>query len=241
MSLNYYNPHERYRKRAADRIGGFVIACTIIGLIFGFGFWLGQERARYGAGAIKQKAEQLELQNHALEQEAVELRSQAQSAMMRYEQLQKTYEETVPEGPMRDLLDLLRKQLEEGRDPERLAFLIRSARPPRNCSEIETKRFVVSTPSYQGPDSEITLADGSIVITGEGVSATNDKGQAEAWYDPNKTVNLKFTTVGGQAERKSGVLPLHHSVVVSDREYRFTISDGARSFAKVTFDSCDYP
>lgn len=241
MSLSYYNPNERYRKRATDRIGGFVIALSIIGVIFGFGFWLGQERARYGAGAYKVKAEELAQQNQALEQELVDLRSQTQTATARFEQLQETFDATVPEGPVRDLLDLVKKQIDEGRDPERLAFLIRSARPPRNCSEIDTKRFVVSTPSYTGPDSQITLADGSIVITGDGASAMNDKGQPEAWYDPNKSVGLKFTTVGGQSEAKKGVLPIHHSVVVGDREYRFTISDGARSFAKVTFDSCDYP
>ena len=44
-----------------------------------------------------------------------------------------------------------------------------------------------------------------------------------------------------KTDNKAGIMPLHHSVVSGNREYRFTIEEGARSFAKVTFDSCDYP
>jgi hypothetical protein len=36
-------------------------------------------------------------------------------------------------------------------------------------------------------------------------------------------------------------MPLQHSMVVQNREYRFTIDAGAKSFARITFDSCDYP
>lgn len=239
--MNYYNPHDRYRRRAAERVGSFFVAFGVLGMMFAFGFWLGGERAQHGAGMLKQKVQALEAQNQQAENDLVELRSQAQTAVMRYEQLQKDFVEKIPEGPVSDLLDLVRKQIEEGRDPERLAFLIRSARPPRNCTEIETKRFVVSTPANQGPDNQISIGDGAITITAEGTPARNEKGEQEAWYDPNQSISLKFTTLGGEAASKDGILPIHHSVVAADREYRFTISDGARSFVKVTFDSCDYP
>jgi len=43
------------------------------------------------------------------------------------------------------------------------------------------------------------------------------------------------------AKKKRGTLPLYHTAVIGDRQYRFTVSEGAQSFAKVTFDSCDYP
>ncbi len=241
MSFNTYNPHDRYRRRAAERVGSLVVALGVLGLFFGFGFWLGQVSSKQGAGALKQEVQLLQAQSQQMEADLTEARSQAQTAVMRFEQLQETYNEKIPEGPVSELLDLVRKQIEEGRDPERLAFLIRSARPPRNCSEIDTRRFVVSTPANEGPDNQITIGDGLIVIKATGVSARNDKGQPEAWYDPAHPISVTFTTLGGKAEIKKGVLPLHHSAVVSDREYRFTVSDGARSFAKVTYDSCDYP
>lgn len=241
MSINHYNPHDRYRKRAADRFGGFLVAVFIVLCIFGIGYWVGQERSGHSVGALKARIKSAETRVSEVEAELIEARSQAGTATMRFEQLEQSYQEQIPEGPVEDLLALLRKQIEEGRDPERLAFLIRSARPPRNCSEIETRRFVVSTPANQGPDSQISVADGAIVIQASGVSARNDQGRPEAWFDPTKNIALTFITLGGQKDVKKGVFPLHHSVVVADREYRFTVSDGARSFAKVTFDSCDYP
>ena len=241
MSFSSYNPNERYRRRAAGQLGGFIVARCVLALAVTVGFWIGYERAGQSEGSLREKLEERQALNTALENEMVEIRSEAQTAMMRYEQLQQDYQEKVPDEAVEELLALVRSQIEEGRDPERLAFLIRSARPPRNCSEIETKRFVVSTAVNQGPDSQITLADGAIVIKGSGVSARNDAGKPEAWYDPSQRVSLEFITLGGKAETKKGVFPIHHSVVSGDREYRFTVSEGARSFAKVTFDSCDYP
>jgi hypothetical protein len=103
------------------------------------------------------------------------------------------------------------------------------------------KRFVVSTPAYKGPKSEITIAEGALVMRASGVSSTNASGQPEAWFDPTQEVTFEFTMQGGAVETKSGVMPFNHSIVVGNREYRLAISEGARSFAKVTLDSCDYP
>lgn len=205
------------------------------------GFWFGKESVGHNERVLKSNIKELEATNAALEESLIEQRSQAQTATTRFEQLQEQYKAVVPEGPVQDLLTLLRKQLEEGRDPERLAFLIRSARPPRNCSEPETKRFVVSTPANAAPQSKISVADGRIVVTGLGVSAKSEQGQPEAWYDPTREVALEFYELGGNKVEKKGIFPLHYSMVVGSKEYRFTVTDGARSFAKVTFDSCDYP
>ena len=241
MSLSNYNPHDRYRRRAATRTTNFMTACFIVLLIFVVGFWFGKQNAGQQERILKKRVDALTEQNQEMEQSLVEMRSEAQTAGMRYEQLKTTYDEEVPEGPVRELLSLVRKQLEEGRDPERLAFLIRSARPPRNCSDIETRRFVVATPTNKGPQSSISVADGAITVSGSGVSARNDKGNPEAWFDSTKAVTLGFKGLDGVSEKKKGVFPLHHSMVVGAREYRFTVTQGARSFAKVTYDSCDYP
>ncbi|GJL84920.1 MAG: hypothetical protein DHS20C02_06950 [Micavibrio sp.] len=241
MSLSHYNPSDRYRQRSLHRILGVLRFLLIVILSGGLGFWIGNLYAGQGVMTLKAERDVLAQQRDSLQENVTRIRAEAQTANARLEQVQETYEETIPEGPMRDLITLVKKQLDEGMDPQRLSVAIQSARPPRNCSEIETKRFVVSTPAYEGPDSEISVAENMISISGKGSSAHNDKGQPEAWYDSSQIVRLVFTVVGGKQKKVNGVMPLHHSVISGDREYRFTISEGARSFAKVTFDSCDYP
>jgi len=222
-------------------MSSFVSVSLLILLIFGAGFWFGKQNAGQQEKIMKQRVKDMSQQTSEMEQALIDMRSQAQTATARYEQLKATYDEQLPEGAVRDLLELVRKQLGEGRDPERLAFLIRSARPPRNCSDIETRRFVVATSTNNAPQSKISVADGAITVTGIGTAARNQQGQPEAWFDSSQAVSVEFKALGGEVENKKGNFPLHHSMVVGEREYRFTVSDGARSFAKVTYDSCDYP
>ncbi|MBX2834340.1 MAG: hypothetical protein KTR28_05140 [Micavibrio sp.] len=241
MKISSYNPQDRYRRRAADRMAGIITVFILVVVSFATGYLVGNKKAGHQERYLKRQVEQLEDDNSGMQDQITELRAETQTANARFEQLQELYNETVPEGPMKDLVSLLKKQVDEGRDPERLAFLIRSARPPRNCTEPQTKRFVVSTPTYQGPDSKIVLADGALVVTANGASAMNGEGAPEAWYDPSKSVAIEFTGLGGKAETKSGVMPIHHSIVIADKEYRMSVTEGAKSFAKISFDSCDYP
>lgn len=241
MSLSYYNPHDRYRKRFAERMAGVVVFIVVIGVSVGAGFWLGKESMLQENRALHESVKILEGTRESQQNLVTELRADVQTAEARLKQLRDEIQSQMPDGPVGELLRLVRKQVEEGSDPERLSFLIRSGRPPRNCSEPETRRFVVSTPTYKGPDSTVSIAEGRVVIKASGVSARNDKGQAEAWYDPSRAISLDFLKPDGQKDTKKGVMPIHHGIVIDEREYRFTIEEGARSFAKVTFDSCDYP
>lgn len=240
MRVSSYNPQNRYRQRNSERMAAFLVVFGILALAFILGFWVGGQNAGQQERSLMAQVDDLLNQRESLQDEVTELRAETQTAQTRYEQLQETYEEILPEGPLRELTALLKQQLDEGRSPDRLEFLIRSARPPRNCTEPETKRFVVSTPAYDGPESTISLADGDLLVSGSGQSAVNTNGLPEAWYDPSKKVTINFSA-NGEKSTKSGVMPLRHSLVVGNREYRLTVASGAQSFAKVTFDSCDYP
>jgi hypothetical protein len=222
-------------------MAAFLVVLGILGLAFGAGFWLGNQNAGQQERILQRRVESLLDEQEVLQDSVTELRVEAQTAVSRYEQLQETYKEVLPEGPMQELVALVKQQLDDGRSAERLAFLIRSARPPKNCSEPETKRFVVLTPAYDGPGGQISIADGALIVKASGQSAVDAQGRPEAWYDPSKKVKVEFSGRERTAETKGGIMPLRHSVIVEDREYRFTIAAGARSFAKVTFDSCDYP
>jgi hypothetical protein len=241
MSLNYYNPKDRYRQRTVQRISAFLVIVMVMGCSWLVGYYLGKERALQESVFLKKEAAGFSVERAALEKTITELRTEARTATLRYEELNKTYQETVPEGPVRELLELVSNQLKEGMTPERLAFVIRSARPPRNCTDPETQRFIVSTPLYTGTESKANIGQGSILIKASGVSAKNEKGDKEAWYDASKAVNIEFIVRDGKTEKKQGMMPISHSIVAGGREYRLTIAEGARSFAKVTFDSCDYP
>ncbi|HBR69930.1 MAG TPA: hypothetical protein DEA55_11200 [Rhodospirillaceae bacterium] len=241
MNLSYYNPSDRYRRRNMQRIAWAVRTLAMLFFTVGFGFWIGHLYNQQKVVTLQAERDLLMQQRDAVQEDITRIRAEAQTANAMLAQARQNYEETIPAGPMRDIMALVKKQLEEGMDPQRLMMAVQSARPPRNCTEIETRRFMVSTPAYEGPDSKITVAEGKISISGKGFSAKNDKGEVEAWYDPLRAVNLVFSVEGSAAQKIDGVMPLHHSVVVEDKEYRFTVSQGAQSFAKVTFDSCDYP
>lgn len=241
MRMSSYSLQDRYRRRSNERVAALIVVLIVVCMSFAMGFFIGQQASRQNNAFLKSEVDKLGKERETLQDSITELRAETQTAVARYDQLQKTYEEVLPEGPLRDLTTMLKAQLDEGRDPERLAFLIRSARPPKNCTEPEVKRFVASTPAYTGPDSEISIADGALIVKGTGVSAMNASGQPEAWYDPSQKVTLEFIGEGGVKEQKSGIMPMNHSIVVGNREYRLAVSEGARSFIKVTFDSCDYP
>lgn len=238
--IESYNPSTRYRNRAAQRFSNAISMVVVIALSACVGFWMGKQFGAEKSISLREQVKQLSSERITLQQNLTELRSEAQTANTRYEQIKAEYNAVMPEGPMQDLTSLVRQQLEQGMAPERLFFVIKSARPPTDCSEPDTKRFIVSTPNYTGPVSTVTMADGAIVITGKGVSASSKEGKAEAWFDPAKPITVGFN-VDGVVENKTGNLPLRHSIVAGGREYRFTIEEGAKSFAKVVFDSCAYP
>lgn len=240
MSLYPYDPNDRYRQRAAKRVTNAIAMMILFALIFALGLWTGGLRSRQNLYILEQEKQSLESDRDAIQREITQMRAQAQTASVRLEQVKVSYEELIGDNAMKDLVTLIKKQTEQGVDVDRLRSVILSARPPQNCSDAESKRFVVVTPVYNGPSSVATIQNG-ISIDGVGVSAKNQQGQSEAWFDPGQPVEIIFSARNGQKEKKQGVLPIYHSMVVGDKEYRFTITAGAKSFAKVTYDHCDYP
>ncbi len=240
MRVSSYNPRDRYKRKNSEQMLAFGVVFFVLLLAFGLGYFLGVSGLTQNSLATERHNETLLNQREELQDQVTALSAEIQTLQARFTEQRESFDETLPEGPLRELVPLLKEQLEEGKDPERLAFMLRSARAPRNCAEPDTKRFVVSTPAYDGPVSQVSLEEGALVITGKGRSAINAEGQPEAWYDPSKSVEISFTTAEGTATKK-GPLPLRHSVVVNGREYRLTIARGAQSFAKIDYDSCDYP
>lgn len=240
--MDRYNPSSRYKDRARQKLNSFLFFVVTFVIAMLLGYWLGRQTVGATLKAQSEQISLLKVETRDLQQSLTDARTDAQTAIMRENQLKEDMETLFPsDGPLKELISQVRNRLEEGANPERLAFVIKSARPPRNCTDPETKRFIVKTPTYKGPDSTISLDDGMVVVTALGVSAKNQSGQPEAWYDPGQPVEITFEKFGGETETKKGTLPLSVSMIVKDKEYRFTFSGGARSFIKATYDSCDYP
>jgi hypothetical protein len=179
----------------------------------------------------------------ALRDENAKLALQAETAGQTEAEWRKRYETEVPTGKSRELFDLVQEQMSKGADPARVEFLIGAAANERSCDgQTKTKRFYVRTPIYEGANDAVTMADNTVIVFAQGESATDADGNPEGWFDAAKPVLVRFIQPGGGGTEVSGLLPLHHSVVRGDREYRFSIAAAERrGFVIVTADSCAFP
>jgi hypothetical protein len=230
-----------YRRQAAEKRRKIILVSMTAFALCGISYWWGGEVVRSSEVAFKEQATVLQGERGQLEKTITDLKSQVQSSEVRFQQLSARYQAEVPQGEFKRLADLVKRQLDGGIKPDRLAFVIESARPPRNCGAPQTKRFVVKTPVYSGPQGAVAFGNGAITVGGEGQPAVSAAGSPEAWYDPGKAVKIVFTEIGGKDTVKQGLLPIQHSMVIGSKEYRFTVAAGERSFISVTSDSCDYP
>ncbi len=146
----------------------------------------------------------------------------------------------LPTPEIQDLLVVINQKAADGVSPARMATLIAGLSQDEKCSDQSpAKRFTIETPVSQQANGSVSFYRGLITITGKGSPTLNEDGNPEAWFDPLKPVTVTFTLPGGENQETAGMLPLYHSVVVKDKEYRFTITAGRRSFADITVRSCD--
>lgn len=145
------------------------------------------------------------------------------------------YEEVAPEE-VRGVLEQVHAKIEAGLSPDRLAFVVSQAQPPRNCTDAENRRFLAKTENFDGANTWVRFND-LITVTATGAAANDGR---EQWYDPAKPVTVTFSPLGEREEQVTGQLPIQHSMVFKNKEYRFTAAPGARGFVEVTADWCDY-
>ena len=241
MSFILRSHRDRYRQRAREGLYRTfaVIACFAATLIIGYVG--GQKKQEQEVRQLKHQTEQSIEQKESAEASSSKLQSAHQTLNIQFQQLTDQYNRDVPHGDLGLLASLVKEQLDKGLAVERMAQIIRSAQPPQNCTTAINKRFIITTPNYTGPESVITFAEGVITVKGSGDSSINSKKEKEAWFDPGKPVTIVFTIIGGKSEQKTGLLPLHHTIIHKNKEYRFTVSEGPRSFVAIASDSCDYP
>lgn len=239
--MSLYDSERRYRRRVWGGLVRFVIFVGVVVAAAMTAYEFGAEDIEGQRRLHQEQLLEFEQARSAAEQEAANLRVEVEKARLAVEEWERRYEADVPTGDRLALLGLVSERLAAGVDPERLAFLIKAAEDKRDCEEVETKRFLVRTPLYDGANTSVTFANEAVAVTGSGESETTDAGLPQAWYDPEKPVSLVFTRIDGQRTEISGTLPLQQSVVHDGVEHHFLIRPGARGFAQVAAERCAYP
>lgn len=233
------------KKQARQRRARFFKFVLYIALLAGagvYGYYEGQANADRRIADIEGQVIVLTSENDRLNDQARAALDKQSAALAEARQWRDKFENEIPSGPTREILDLVQTRLSDGLEPDRLLSLITLAQNSQNCDAApETKRFIVNTPIFSSPGNSISLGNGSITVTGNGKSVVNSEGKVEAWYDPEQPVEISFTQLGGQKEVLTGVLPLHKSVVFGANEYRFSILAGKQSFATISATRCDFP
>lgn len=241
LGLRESRTHERRRRRLRLLKWLFVLGCLTAG-----GTALYKAGATLTQGEVQQLRDETQRLSKTIavaQKRNLDLMAAAEQSKLDAQEWQRRYQQNVPKGPARDLYVLVANQLAAGVTADRLAFVINSADQGQACENAPvTKRFLIKTPVSGGNNRSVTFADNAITVIGEGQSATNASNQPEAWFDPAKPITVLFSRLGGKTSQVTGTLPLHHSVVLGDKEYRFTITAGdARGFVNVAGDRCKFP
>ena len=239
---NNYRGGRRRRGPSAQRIIAWLIALTLIltAGIYAYrtGSALGTREARMLRAEISVLTDTiagLQEDNDGLD---LALDKQQRKNLNLLEQ----YNRDVPAEPIKRISELVESRIEEGLELERLEEVIRSMQLEWDCSDQPiTRRFVVQTPTTPGGNDAVGFAAGIITVTGTGFSVSHDAGLPLAWFDPGQPVVINFTTVGGENTEISGLLPLHHSLIIDEKIYRFSILSGDTSFVNVVGLPCSYP
>ena len=241
MSLGLYDYERRRRRRVFGRFLRYGFYLGLIGVAAVFAYQTGIEQMESREARLAERIETLSASIDRLEQDRTQLQTAATDADRRYRELAARFEREVPRGQRRVLASLVAERLDDGIDAERLAFYIREAGPPTDCSAPLTRSFFMPTPVWNGANTSARFADGRIVVSGLGENTRAADGTILGPFDPAEDVMLSFTAIGGEETQVVGRLPLYHSMVLGDSEFRFAITEGPTSMVTVTADRCAFP
>ena len=243
MSL-LYDPEKRYRRRRARAFLRILFYAAVLFTVAIFAYQIGVEETKGRAAILRDQLNQLEAESAADRSAAVRAEAEvarAESAQQLAEQALEDLRAQIPTGDLQRLTTLIESKLADGIPPERLTFRIESASLARECTGTEAKRFILSTPAYSGPNTSVTFAEGRITVAGDGENALSVNDGVLGWFDPEKDVTISFTLIGGEQSIVAGILPLHHSVLLGNEEFRFTVVADEQSLVRVTTDRCALP
>jgi outer membrane murein-binding lipoprotein Lpp len=242
MSLGLRERKSRRRRQVRMRVlkwGGALAAVVLAGV---YAYETGNRLAEREVTRLQEQIADLTARIEQLDQDNMQLAEAARSAKGKVEVWQQRYRQDIPTGELKTLYELTREKLAGGVDSTRLAFILQQASQANDCSdEIETKRFYVKTPLYNGGNDTVGFADSAIVVTAQGSAKVDGSGNQLVRFDPAQPVVVRFARLGGDASEASGLLPLHQTMVIGDTEYRFSVVAGEPGMVNITAGRCPFP
>ena len=233
---------ERRRRHLVKTLAKWSAGLAIIGIAGFYAYQIGSNLAQKDVRDLKATLAKLSKTVVGLKRENARLRTQAMKVTARQRKLTERFRRELPPENTRALIAKLKERLDAGVGEDRLAFVIGAAEKLRSCEDAPvTKRFIVKTPIYEGANDSVSFAENTITVTAEGVSEKTSEGRPEAWFDPARPVTARFAQIGGKVSEVTGLLPLHHSMVIDSTEHKFSVIKGARGFVKITGDRCRFP
>jgi hypothetical protein len=242
MALGFSDRRRQQRSRRRLVFLKWLLVITGLGIAGVYAYETGSVLARWEVQRLDEQVGQLTTAVERLKLERATLQADRDTLRLRERELIERYNNDMPRGRPAELLGLIEEKLAVGFDADRLAFVINQSNKVSSCEDNPTtKRFIARTPISRGGNDSVGFFRGLVTVTASGVSAVNAAGQILARIDPALPVVVTFKQLGGSASQKKGVLPLHHSIVSNDKEYRFTIIPADNGFVRVTADRCRYP
>ena len=243
MSLGLHEGRSRRRRQLWWSVAKWAIAIALVLSAGVYSYYAGGDLAAREVVRLEAEIETLNAEIAAFPEERAELQNQIRTAVTRAKEWESQYNRDVPTGEMRAFLKLVEEKIASGEaSKERLAFLIKSAAEPDNCvAEPQTKRFIVRTKRQESANDAVSFDSNRLTVTAIGESAVNENGHAEGWFDPAKPLKVTITRIGGKSVETTGLLPVHHTMIAGDKEYRLTLQAGPRGFVKVTGAICAFP
>lgn len=241
MTDGIIDPSRKARRRATAVWFNRVFWCLIFAAGL-YGAW------RFGGEQNRQALEQLQKDSAAQAQtitaqktRETELSAAAETAARKLADLEQRYDQNVPKGEVAALVSLMNQRLKDGVGPDRLAFVLEHVSADENCTAMETRSMVVTTPLVRGRAVNLTYEGGKLSISGSGQSAQGDSGSPESWYDPSAVVALRLVPQSGAEVTLSGKLPLQKTVVAGDARLNFLVAEGDRGRVNVSGQRCAFP
>ena len=245
MPLGFREARERSRRRW--RFIGKVLKWAVVAAVYGgigyYAYETGTALADRSNLELREQVAELTAQLNALRDERATLERSLAGVSQEADELRKRYAADVPTGAVAALTRLAQSKLASGVDVDRITTVLAAVENARSCDDKPvSRRFLVRLKGRAASGNDAaTFGERTITVTATGEPAIDGEGRPLGWFEPAKPVTVAFTKIGGAEIEKTGVLPLHHSVVVKDLEHRFVVTPGERGFVQVTADSCRFP
>jgi hypothetical protein len=242
LSGGHYGGRRRNRAPVTRNVLAWTAALVVISAAGLYAYRTGTALAMRQTEDLRAQVSALTEEVAGLEQTNAGLQNALEGQQARNLSLLEQYRTDVPDEESQEILRLVRGKLAEGVPAQRLSEIVEAAAAEWECaSESLTRRFVVQTPTTSGSNAAVSFAEGTLIVTGTGISELDAQGRPLAWYNPAEPISLSFTPIDGEPTNISGLLPLQHSMVIGESIYRFSALAGETSFVNVTGVACAYP